>query len=166
MITKLDIINLVPMVMEELTPAERHDLIVMFKDMISKYEHTSLESCKDCQGWGVYRVLFLSRGDSYETRSFQMKAIILTEETMKELFWEGSTEKGDFTVVETSKWIDDGKYQYQELIVNHKDHFFKTQVNRYGDYFSGYEYDWEYPAPFTGLPVVKKEIKSYEWTEL
>jgi len=78
----------------------------------------------------------------------------------------GAEEK-DFKIIEIGDWIDEGKYQFCNIIFEHEGKFWSTDVRRGGSYFSEYYYDFEEGK--TGLfvaEVEKVEVTVTKWQKV
>jgi len=67
-------------------------------------------------------------------------------------------------LVERGEWIDDGKYQYQEIIlVDLTGKHFCYTLSKSGSYFAEVTYGWEYESDYVELAEVEKATRTVEY---
>lgn len=90
-----------------------------------------------------------------------MITVSLSEEDVENLWDAVGNESDGYRTVEILPWNDQGKYQFQPVIIEHLDSggFYQFNVSRSGSYFTDYEYN----LPTTAYKVKKIERTIFEW---
>lgn len=70
----------------------------------------------------------------------------------------------EWEFIEETPWDDEGKYQYQDVIIKKDDKYYMFTVARSGSYFSHQEYDYnEDKDGMIQLTEVTKKTKTIEY---
>ena len=70
----------------------------------------------------------------------------------------------DWELIEETDWDDQGKYQYQDVIILKDGQHYMFTIGRSGSYFSDYEYDYnEYKDGMIELTPVTRKYKTIEY---
>ena len=76
-------------------------------------------------------------------------------------------ENQGFKVVDKGDWVDEGKYQYKDIVFEYDNKYWKFTVDRNGSYFSDYFYGFEEcDVGEVAHQVEKVEVVKIEWRAL
>ena len=96
-----------------------------------------------------------------------MAKMKLTHEQVEIIFWEldaGDDEWEGFKTVDKGEWVDEGKYQYKNIVFEYENKLWEFTMDRSGSYFTDYYYGvLEAGEGTTAREVEKKEVTIYKW---
>lgn len=99
-----------------------------------------------------------------------MSKVKIKKEDLENIVWgDESDESGNFILEEKCEWGDEGKYQYRDFILKHKDNgkHYLYALSRSGSYFSDYHYGLEDEhGEITLNEVEKTEKVIVVWTNV
>ena len=68
-----------------------------------------------------------------------------------------------YTLIEEGDWIDEGKYDFRDIIFMVDGKYYRHELSRSGSYFTDYEYDYDDYA--LEVRPVEKTVIEYEVVE-